>query len=114
MTVTKPGYEEIWIETGDGQSMCALVRGDLGWLMYIRFDGDGGFSSRNPQYDGPPDAMLDYFLSNGQRDEYPVAWAFPIEQVRAALEFFQRERKPPPFISWHNDSGDGAVIGKQE
>ena len=104
-------YDEIWIETDDGQSMCALINGDLGWLMYLREHGDAGFSSRNPRYDGPPDAMLDYFLSNGQCDEYPLAYALPIKEIRRALEYFKREQKAPPFITWHNDSGDGMVIG---
>jgi Immunity protein Imm1 len=86
--------------------MCALINSDLGWLMYLREAGDAGFSSRNLKYDGPPDAKLDYFLSNGQQDEYPKAWALPIEEVRRALEYFEREQKRPPFITWHNDSGE--------
>ena len=73
MAVDRSKYQEIWAETADGQFMCALINGKLGWLMYLRESGDAGFSSRNPRYDGPPDAELDYFLSNGQRDEYPKA-----------------------------------------
>ena len=52
--------------------MVALINGEFGWLMYLRYDGDAGFSSRNPSYQGPSDAMIEYFLSNGQLDEYPV------------------------------------------
>jgi hypothetical protein len=111
MSVDRSKYDEVWVESGDGQAMCALINGDLGWLMYLREPGDAGFSSRNPKYEGPPDATLDFFLSNGQRDYYPRAWALPIEEVRQALDYFERERKPPPFITWHNDSEDGTVIG---
>ena len=74
-------YDEIWVEAGDGQSMCALINGDLGWLMYLREPGDAGFSSRNPDYKGNPDATREYYLSNGQMDEHPAAWAIPIDQI---------------------------------
>jgi hypothetical protein len=104
-------YDEIWVETTDGQIMCALINDQLGWLMYLRESGDAGFSSRNPNYAGPPDATLDYFLSNGQRDEYPLAWALPISQIRQAIEYFRNEQKPPPFVAWHNDSQDGTKLG---
>ncbi len=52
--------------------MCALINGSLGWLMYLRENGDAGFSSRIPKYTGSSDAKLEYFLSNDQRDEYPL------------------------------------------
>jgi hypothetical protein len=29
------------------------------------------------------------------------------------LEYFEREKKPPPFVTWHNDSGDGTIIGAE-
>ena len=29
---------------------------------------------------------------------------------REALEYFRREQKPPPFVVWHNDSGDGTKL----
>lgn len=41
--------------------------------MYLRYNGDAGFSSRNPSYAGQPDANQEYYLSNGQREEYPLA-----------------------------------------
>ena len=104
-------YSEIWVETADGRSLCGLISGGLGWLMYLRGSGDAGFSSRNPAYSGPADAMLGYRLDNGQVDEYPLEWALPVEQVQQALEYFRHEQKPPPFVVWHNDSGDGADIG---
>jgi hypothetical protein len=110
MAIDKSKYDEVWIEAGDGQLMCALINGELGWLMYLRKPGDAGFSSRNPDYAGPPDAKLEYYLSNGQRDLYPLAWALPIDEIRRALDYFEREQKPPPFITWQNDSKDGTTI----
>jgi hypothetical protein len=90
--------------------MCALINRDKGWLMYLRESGDAGFSSRNPNYPGAPDETLEFYMENGQLDEYPKAWIIPIDEIKKALDFFQKEKKPPTFINWHNDSGDGEKI----
>jgi hypothetical protein len=77
--------------------------------MYLRKSEDPGFSSRNPNYSGPVDAVIEYVLSTGQKDEYPASWALPILEVKRALKFFGDNHKPPPFIHWHNDSADGST-----
>jgi hypothetical protein len=82
MNDSSPIFEELWAELPDGQQMTALINGKFGWLMYIRENADPGFSSRNPNYDGPDDAEIEYVVSNGQRDRYPAAWALPVEDVR--------------------------------
>lgn len=110
MGIDRSRFNEVWVESPDGQSMCALINGDRGWLMYLREEGDAGFSSRNPDYAGPIDAEIEYYLSNGQRDTYPASWALPVADVQRALEYFKREYRPPAWVTWHNDSGDGAVI----
>ncbi|AFM39266.1 hypothetical protein Desaci_0190 [Desulfosporosinus acidiphilus SJ4] len=107
---SKNQYKQIWLETEDEQAMCALINGDKGWLMYLRYNGDSGFSSRNPNYNGDPRAVLEYYLDNGQCDEYPLSWTLPIVEVERALDYFKKEKKPPKFITWHNDSGDNETI----
>jgi len=104
-------FREVWLESPDGKSLIALINGDLGWLMYLREPGDPGFSSRNPEYDGSDDEMVEYCLSNGQHDFYPRAWAYSTDVVERAMEYFRQNNLPPPFISWFNDSGDGTTIG---
>jgi hypothetical protein len=69
--------DEVWLEAPDGQSLCALINGDVGWLMYVREPRDAGFRSRNPSYQGDLQAQIEYRLSNGQLDSYPSAWALP-------------------------------------
>ena len=103
-------FREVWVEAPDGQSLCALINGDVGWLMYLREPGDAGFSSRNLAYAGPAGATIEYRLSNGQHDEYPAAWALPVETVERALDHFRREHRPPAFVTWHNDSDDGMTV----
>jgi Immunity protein Imm1 len=102
--VDRPGYDEIWVNHKNGSSMCALIHGDLGCLLYMKEPGDGGFSSRNTEYDGDPDATLDYYLTNGQRDEHPLAWAIPAAKVREALIEFRRTGKRSAVIHWQADS----------
>lgn len=103
-------YKEIWAETEDGQAMAALINGDTGWLVYLREEGDAGFSSRNPAYTEPEDAIQDYYLSNGQCDEYPLAWALPVSELQRAMEHLLTRAEPAPWIWWHNDSDDGVEI----
>jgi hypothetical protein len=112
--MNKSQFRDVSVESPDGQSLCALINGDCGWLMYLRHrDGDPGFSSRNPNYTGSCNATIEYVLSNGQVDEYPASWAYPTAEVERALEFFRKERVPPPFIRWHNDSDDGVALEYQ-
>ena len=104
-------YKEISIrDLKDEQCMTALINGPFGWLMYIREEGDAGFRSRNPDYGGSDAETMSFCLSNGQLDEYPLAWVLPIEQVEKALDYFEENHRPPEFIVWHNDSGDGVVL----
>ena len=106
----QPQYQEIWKETKEGQRLCALINGELGFLMYLRHKEDSGFSSRNPNYKGPADAMLNYQLNNGQQDELPLSWALPVEQIYKALDYFEKKKRRPPFIVWNNDSNDEEMI----
>jgi hypothetical protein len=102
---------EAFEEAPNGSSLCALINGEVGWLMFLRASEDAGFSSRNPNYVGPPEANVSYTLDNGQVDSYPASWAFPIATVEQALAFFRANGKPPSFIIWHDDSGDGTSCG---
>lgn len=95
----------------DSQYMSALVNGNTGCLFYLRYNGDVGFSSRNPAYSGSEDAVQEYYLCNGQRDEFPMAWAISVSDILAVLEYFVVHHQPAPWIHWHNDSGDGECIG---
>jgi hypothetical protein len=97
-------FREVWIDAQDGPALCALFNGGIGWLMYMGESGDAGFSSRNPDFQGNADAMLEYRLSNGQHDVYPTSWALPENRVIKALEHFVECRQRAPFIQWHDDS----------
>jgi len=97
-------YREIWIEN-DKANMCALAAGKIAWLMFLRFNGDAGFSSRNPNYTGAKDEMLEFMLSNGQMDEYPLSWTLPEETWVKAILHFAKTGQPIKTIQWHDDGG---------
>ncbi len=97
-------HREIWLTASTGASLCALMNGDRGWLMFLREYGDAGFSSRNPNYDGPPDATIEYVLSNGEVNSHPAEWAITLFEIARALKHFVEHETQPPFIHWHDDS----------
>jgi hypothetical protein len=96
-------FSAIWKQHDNGASLSALINGELGWWMLLRFEGDAGLSSRNPDYDGPDEAMIEYRLDNGQHDLYPASWALPTKTVLRAVEHFRQTGRPAPFVTWHDD-----------
>lgn len=76
---------ELWISIPEGPSIAMLRNGDHAWLMYLREPGDSGLRSIGNE------AALGnerYLLSNGQMDEYPLAWCIPLEECYRALAYF--------------------------
>ena len=71
--------------------------------MYLRSEGDAGFSSRNPDYAGLPDAKVDFFLSNRQRDEYPGRWCIATAEALQAMRYFFEQGQKSPWVTWHGD-----------
>ena len=69
-------FAEVWVDHDPFPAICALMNGNRGWLMWVRHEGDAGFSSRNVAYSGSPEAEIEYMLSNGQVDRYPASWAY--------------------------------------
>jgi hypothetical protein len=112
--IPETGFAEVWVMHGRFPALCALLNGDRGWLMCLRAEGDAGFSSRNPDYVGPPEAEIEFMLSTGQVDRYPAAWTFPRAEVLAAVRMFARTRRCPAALCWFNDSGDGATSPDQD
>lgn len=101
----RPQYAELWVTLPSGRTICALINGDLGWLMVPREGDSADLVSRNPTYAGDPQAEIEYRLDNGQLDRYPAAWALPFADVQRALEAFLTNEALPAWVTWHEDSG---------
>jgi len=99
-------FYEVWLSTPEGgPSLCALINRESAWLMYLRHsEGDPGFSTRNPHYAGPPEAMIEFHLSNGQVDHYPAAWNITTEEALRAFKHFFNTLDRAPWLEWHHDS----------
>lgn len=59
------------------------------WYNYIIGTGDDG-------------KTMDFMLSNGQIDNYPLSYILPKEQVIKALDYFEKQHELPDFIIWHD------------
>ena len=98
----KDNFKEICLEGSSGSMLYVLINGEYGWLMYLRYKGDAGFSSRNLDFEND-DTEIEFLLSNGQLDHYPISWTLPIAIVEKAILYFEKEDMMPPFITWHED-----------
>ena len=112
--IPQTGYAEVWVMHGQFPALCALLHGERGWLTCLRFEGDAGFSTRNPGYSGPANAEITFMLSTGQVDLYPAAWTYPRAEVLAAVRMFANTRRFPETLCWFNDSGDGATSPNED
>ena len=96
----EPAFEP-WLSVPKGPSMTMLRHGPNAFLMYLRFPGDSGFTSR-ASLAKPGTASVR--LSNGQEDEYPLSWCIGIEQCYKALAyFFVNNGGKPDWVQWHKD-----------
>jgi Immunity protein Imm1 len=101
--VRRTQFSEVWINhSGGWPALCALINGEAAWLMFMRYEGDAGFSTRNPLYAGPEKAFIEYHLSNGQYDEYPAAWNITTAEAIRGLEFFFEEAAMAPWLHWYD------------
>lgn len=95
-------FREIWVNRGE-RVMVALARKETAWLMMLRYSGDAGFSSRNPDHQNTSNEMMAFRLANGQVDEHPVAWTLPPSIWVAALVHFARTGERAEYIVWHEE-----------
>jgi immunity protein Imm1 of predicted polymorphic toxin system len=103
--VRRTQFSEVWLQHDDGwPAIGALINGEAAWLTYVPHEGDAGFSTRDPKYAGPHKVMTEYYLSNGQLDEYPASWNITTDEALRALEHFLEEETMAPWLTWQDDS----------
>ncbi|HUC52525.1 MAG TPA: Imm1 family immunity protein [Candidatus Cybelea sp.] len=102
--IRRAQFAEVWLQhTAGWPAISALINGEAAWLTYLRHEGDAGFSTRNPLYSGPKKAVIEYYLSNGQRDEYAASWNVTTAEALRALEYFFEEEAMAPWLTWQDD-----------
>ena len=103
--IRRTQFSEVWLQhTAGWPAIAALINGEAAWLMYVRHEGDAGLSTRNPLYTGPGKAVIEYFLSNGQRDEYSASWNITTSEALRALEYFFEQEAMAPWLTWQDDT----------
>jgi len=101
-------YIDISIDHNSFPSILTLINDEYGWMLFFRYDGDAGFHTINKNYDGNDFDVLEYYLSNGQLDEYPAKYALNRRTIVNCLKEFIVTGKAPEYIDWINDSSDGS------
>jgi hypothetical protein len=97
--------QELWLESPRGPCVCMLRSAARALLMFLREQGDVGFTSRaDDDMSGP--GTLEFTLANGQVEDYPAAWTVSAERAREALEHFFQTGAMAPFVAWNDDSAD--------
>ena len=106
-------FAEIWLESPAGPALAILVNREVAFLMFLREEGDAGFTSRSPTAakdgrDGREgrdreSARREFRLSNGQADDCPVSWTIPTDQALAAAEYFFTRGERAPWVIWREE-----------
>jgi hypothetical protein len=92
---------ELWLTTNHGPMISMLRNGADAFLMYLRAEGDSGFTSRSAQ---ERSGTVAFRLSNGEQDQYPLSWCLETgECYKALVEFFSSNGAKPDAIIWHAD-----------
>jgi hypothetical protein len=100
----KESFHQVCLQRTSGEVLCAQIHAGRGWLMYLLYAGDPGFSSRNSAYNGPPNAKHPFRLPNGQLDEYPAEYWLTCGSVYRAMQYFYVHGGLAPWVSWHDDA----------
>jgi hypothetical protein len=61
------------------------------------------WSARDSEGTGSENPMLEFYLSNGQCDEYPWAETVPAGEAVKAFEYLFLNAELPSWIKWHKD-----------
>ena len=95
---------EIWITHETGSLLCALLNARFGWMMFLRFPEDAGFSSRNCMISSNESDTESFILANGQVDRYPRKWTFERDAILDAVIDFAQSGIRPLSVDWHDDT----------
>lgn len=97
-------FAEIWLSlnTENTPSICALINKSRASVMYLRYNGDIGFSAKDLTQSNKTD-IINFYLSNGQLDQHPISSTIPVNDALNALKYFYIHQDMEPSITWHDD-----------
>ena len=70
-------------------------------MCYTRNIDEACFSTRSDHE--AAEGEMEFYLSNGQRDEYPRAYTIPAAKAVEVFDYFLERTELPPSVKWHKD-----------
>jgi len=101
--VLKPHLVEVYLASW-GRTLAIFKNGDKAFVMFLRFEGDAGFHTIDPNYAGPTDATLELYMKSGQGDEKPLGEWISLGDAKRAAEHFLLSGERAPWLTWYDDS----------
>jgi len=95
-------YSEIWIEGHGEATLNCLLNESNAILMYLRENGDSGFSSRSGIII-KEEKFQSFLLSNGQIDEYPEKYLISKQSALEALITYFYYGEMDKSITWNEE-----------
>ncbi len=97
-------FAEVWLERGP--EMLSLLTNSAqqrAFLMFLTEENQAGFHALDNS-SVEQDAEIDFFLNNGQQDQYEFSDTIALSEGIRAVEFFFAHGGRAPFILWQDDS----------
>jgi len=90
---------QLWMYRDDGESACVLANQRLSWLSILPRDADD-ILSIDRDFTGPEDAVVSFYLENGQLDEMAREHCVSRQLgIDAGLHYFRTGTRAP-FLVW--------------
>ena len=88
--------------SGHGDTSLTVMTNPYGaFMMFLRENGDSGFTSRNQTKE--EGEFVDFKLSNGQVDQYPLNWVIKHEEAKQAIISYYRTGNMLETINWFEE-----------
>ncbi len=96
-------FAEVQLVRGERpeHALFALFNDGRAVMSYTRNIDETCFSARSDG--GTEDGEMEFYLSNGQRDEYPRAHTIPSTDAVRTFEYFFQQTELLPSIRWHKE-----------
>jgi hypothetical protein len=95
-------YAEVGLFRGElpEHNFSALFNGNRAVLSYTRNISEASYSARSAETTEGDEGRLEFYLSNGQCDEYSLADTIPATSAALAFGYFLEKEELPPWIKW--------------
>jgi hypothetical protein len=98
-------FAEVQLVRGELPEHClsALFNDGHAVMAYTRNIAEASYSARSKDRSKGEEGALEFYWSNGQRDEYPLAHSIPAADAVKGFEYFFLQAELPPWVRWHKD-----------